>query len=234
MKLIKILPNFLTILNGLCGCLAIVFVFLEGEFLKLTGYEIALILVLAGSFFDFFDGFLAKILNAKSKIGIQLDSFSDLITFSIVPSLMLFHFFQFNSEEIQFAPLISFLIVPFSMIRLARFNTLPSKTFFLGLPTPANGIFFVGIPFLSIDIPIYILTILIVFSCILLISNVKFESFKMIKNNTKKVFFLFFIASIIIAFSIIYINNYSPLNLVSLSVLIYIFSSVAFNLYKAF
>ena len=206
---------------------------MEGEFLKLNGYEIALILVLAGSFFDFLDGFLAKILNAKSKIGIQLDSFSDLITFSIVPSLMLFHFFQFNSEEIQFAPLISFLIVPFSMIRLARFNTLPSKTFFLGLPTPANGIFFMGIPFLSIEIPLSILIILIILSCILLISNVKFESFKMIKNNTKKVFFLFFIALIITAFSIIYIKNYSLLNLVSVSILAYVFSSFAFNLYKA-
>ena len=234
MKLINILPNFLTILNGFCGCLAIVFVFMDVEFFKLTGYELALILVLTGSIFDFFDGYLAKLLNTKTKIGVQLDSFSDLITFSVVPSLMLFHFFQFKSEEIEFAPLISFLIVPFSMIRLARFNTLPSKSFFLGLPTPANGIFFMGIPFLSIDIPIYILTILIILSCVLLISNVKFESFKMIKHNNKKEFFIFFMALIITAFSIIYINSYSILNLVSISVLIYVLSSVVFNIYKAF
>ena len=82
MKLIKILPNLLTILNGLCGCLAIVFIFMEVDFLNLNGYELALLLVLLGSLFDFFDGYLAKIFDAKTKIGVQLDSFSDLITFS--------------------------------------------------------------------------------------------------------------------------------------------------------
>ena len=82
MKLIKILPNLLTILNGLCGCLAIVFIFMDVDFLNLNGYELALILVLLGSKgSDFFDGYLAKILDAKTKIGVQLDSFSDLITF---------------------------------------------------------------------------------------------------------------------------------------------------------
>ena len=234
MKLIKILPNLLTILNGLCGCLAIVFIFMDVDFLNLNGYKLALILVLLGSLFDFFDGYLAKILDAKTKIGVQLDSFSDLITFSVTPSLLLFHFFQSQSEEIEFFALISFLIVPFSMIRLARFNTLPSKTYFLGLPSPANGIFFMGIPFLTFEVPIYLFSIIIFLSCILLISNIKFESFKSIETNIKKVFFLFFVLIMVGVITFIYVNNYSYLNLVSISVVVYVISSLAFNLYKAF
>ena len=90
---------------------------MDVDFLNLSGYKLALILVLLGSLFDFFDGYLAKILDAKTKIGVQLDSFSDLITFSVTPSLLLFHFFQSQSKEIEFLAFISFLIVPYSMIR---------------------------------------------------------------------------------------------------------------------
>ena len=234
MKLIKILPNLLTILNGLCGCLAIVFIFMEVDFLNLNGYELALLLVFVGSLFDFFDGYLAKILDAKTKIGTQLDSFSDLITFSVTPSLLLFHFFQSQSQDIEFLALMSFLIVPFSMIRLARSNNLPSKTYFLGLPTPANGIFFMGIPFLTFEIPIYFFCIIILLSCILLVSNIKFESFKSIETNIKKVFFLFFILIMLLVIAFIYVKSYSYLNLVSASVVVYVISSLSFNLYKAF
>ena len=187
-----------------------------------------------GSLFDFFDGYLAKILDAKTKIGTQLDSFSDLITFSVTPSLLLFHFFQSQSKEIEFLAFISFLIVPFSMIRLARFNNLPSKTYFLGLPTPANGIFFMGIPFLTFEIPIYFFCIIILLSCILLVSNIKFESFKSIETNIKKVFFLFFILMNFGVIAFIYLNNYSYLNLVSTTVVVYVISSLSINFYKAF
>ena len=207
---------------------------MDVDFLNLSGYKLALILVLLGSLFDFFDGYLATILDAKTKIGVQLDSFSDLITFSVTPSLLLFHFFQSKSEEIEFFALISFLIVPFSMIRLARFNTLPSKTYFLGLTSPANGIFFMGIPFLTFEVPIYLFSIIIFLSCILLISNIKFESFKSIETNIKKVFFLFFVLIMVGVITFIYVNNYSYLNLVSISVVVYVISSLAFNLYKAF
>jgi len=157
-----------------------------------------------------------------------------LITFSVTPSLLLFHFFQSQSEEIKFLALISFLIVPFSMIRLAKFNTLPSKTYFLGLPTPANGIFFMGIPFLTFEIPISFFSIIIFLSCILLISNIKFESFKSVETNINKVFFLFFALIMLGVIAFVYVNNYSYLNLVSASVVVYVISSLSFNLYKAF
>ena len=137
-------------------------------------------------------------------------------------------------EEIEFLALISFLIVPFSMIRLARFNNLPSKTYFLGLPTPANGVFFMGIPFLTFEISIYFFSIIIFLSCVLLVSNIKFESFKSIETNIKKVFFLFFILIMLGVIAFIYVKSYSYLNLVSASVVVYVISSLSFNLYKAF
>ncbi len=234
MKLIKILPNFLTILNGFCGCLAILFIFENDSIGNNYGYQLALVLVLLGGIFDYFDGYFAYILNTKSKIGLHLDSLSDLITFSLAPAFLMYDFFQNQSDELDFIPLISLLIIPFSMIRLARFNSLPSKSYFLGLPTPANGMFFIGIPFLSFDIELEYLAIIIMFFCFLMISNIKFESFK--KSNDKKnknIFYLILILILTISFLSIIFNNISLLNMVSITILIYILSSILFTVYRS-
>lgn len=230
MKLIKILPNFLTILNGLCGTLAILGISMN----LATPFQI-LCLVLTGALLDFLDGYFAKILNVKSKIGAQLDSLSDLITFSLVPSFFIFDFLQSKSNELDFLPFLFILIVPFSMIRLARFNSLPSKSYFLGLPTPANGIFFMGIPFLSIDINTELLVVILIISCFLLVSNIKLESFKKSSEKTgKNVFYV--VITVLLTFTTLtlFLLNYSLLNLISLSVVIYLFSSLIFNFYKSF
>ena len=229
MKLIKILPNLLTILNGFCGTLAILGISMG------IGTQIQLLcLVLIGAMLDFFDGYFAKILNVKSKIGAQLDSLSDLITFSLVPSFFIFDFLQSKTIEIELLPFISLLIVPFSMIRLARFNTLPSKPYFLGLPTPANGIFFMGIPFLSFEISSELLIIIIIFACFLLVSNIKLESLK--DSNqifNKNIFYVIVAFFLIFSASTLFIYNFSLLNMISLSVVIYLFSSLIFNVYKS-
>ena len=107
------------------------------------GYQLALFLVILGGVFDYLDGYLAGLINAKSKIGIHLDSLSDLITFSLAPAFLVYDFFQSQLDKLDFLPLISLLIIPFSMIRLARFNSelseRPSyaKNYFTGVPTPA-------------------------------------------------------------------------------------------------
>ena len=234
MKLIKILPNFLTILNGLCGCFAIICIFNELSFLN-SGYQAALILVLLGAVLDFLDGYLAKLINAKSKIGVQLDSMSDLITFSLAPSLLIYDFLQNISADFEFTPFFAFLILIFSMIRLARFNTLTSKPYFLGLPTPANGIFFMGIPFISFSIDPIIIIITIIISSFLLVSNIKFESFKKDFTSTNKgYFYILFFLLILSALICLYIYQIDIFNLNSIVILIYIFSSLLFNFYKSF
>lgn len=234
LKLIKILPNFLTILNALCGCFAILCIFNELSFLNF-GYQSALILVLLGAVLDFLDGYLAKLLDAKSKLGVQLDSMSDLITFSLAPSLLIYDFLQNISADFKFTPFFAFLILIFSMIRLARFNTLPTKSYFLGLPTPANGIFFMGIPFISFYIDPIIIIITIIVSSLLLVSNVKFESFK--KDYTKAdkgYFYILFFLLILSALICLFIYQIDIFNFISLAVLIYVFSSLLFNFYKSF
>lgn len=235
MKLIKILPNFLTILNALCGCIAILCIFNDNLSFFNSAYHSALVLVLLGALLDFLDGYLAKLLNAKSKIGVQLDSMSDLITFSLTPSILIYDLLQNQSPNFEFTPFFAFFILIFSMIRLARFNTLPSKSYFLGLPTPANGVFFMGIPFMSFSIEPIIIVITIIISSFLLLSNIKFESFKKDFTKTNKGYFyillFILILSAVICFFIYQIDIF---NLVSLAILIYIFSSMLFNFYKSF
>ena len=143
-----------------------------------SAYHSALVLVLIGAVLDFLDGYLAKLLNAKSKIGVQLDSMSDLITFSLTPSILIYDLLQNQSPNFEYTPFFAFFILIFSMIRLARFNTLPTKSYFLGLPTPANGVFFMGLPFISFSIDSTVVVITIIISSFLLVSNIKFESFK--------------------------------------------------------
>ena len=235
MKLIKILPNFLTILNALCGCIAILCIFNDNLSFFNSAYHSALVLVLLGALLDFLDGYLAKLLNAKSKIGVQLDSMSDLITFSLTPSILIYDLLQNQSPNFEFTPFFAFFILIFSMIRLARFNTLPSKSYFLGLPTPANGVFFMGIPFMSFSIEPIIIVVTIIISSFLLVSNIKFESFKKDFTKTNKGYFyillFILILSAVICFFIYQIDIF---NLVSLAILIYIFSSMLFNFYKSF
>ena len=198
------------------------------------GYQLALFLVILGGVFDYLDGYLAVLLNAKSKIGIHLDSLSDLITFSLAPAFLMYDFFQSQLDKLDFLPLISLLIIPFSMIRLARFNSLPSKSYFLGLPTPANGIFFIGIPFLSIDIKLEYLAIIILCFCFLMISNIKFESFKKsTERRSKKTFYLILTFLLTISFVSIIFNRISLLNMVSITILTYILSSILFTIYRS-
>ena len=198
------------------------------------GYQIALFLVILGGVFDYLDGYFAGLLNAKSKIGIHLDSLSDLITFSLAPAFLMYDFFQSQLDKLDFLPLISLLIIPFSMIRLARFNSLPSKSYFLGLPTPANGIFFIGIPFLSIDIKLEYLAIIILCFCFLMISNIKFESFKKsTERRSKKTFYLILTFLLTISLVSIIFNSISLLNMVSVTILTYILSSILFTIYRS-
>ncbi len=137
MKLIKHLPNAVTLCNLLCGCLAIVFA-MQGTF------HAAFILILFGAFFDFCDGLTARALGAYSAIGKELDSLSDLVTFGVAPAIMGLKFlFYADSQWLCYLPL---LIALCAALRLAKFNTDESqKDSFSGLPTPASALLFSGL-----------------------------------------------------------------------------------------
>ena len=137
------IPNMVTCLNLLSGCVATVFA-LQGDAFTAT------IFIMAGAIFDFFDGFLARLLDAHSVIGKDMDSLADDITFGLAPAALMFSLFKQYPYVTEFGaiyvPYTAFLIAAFSAIRLAKFNNDARQTkSFIGLPTPANALLIAGI-----------------------------------------------------------------------------------------
>ena len=183
----KIIPNAITSANLFCGCLAITQI-AEGNF------TIASLLVLLGAFFDFFDGLAARALKVGSPLGAQLDSLADMVTFGLVPAYLAFELL--NNLDYSILNCSAFLIAIFSAVRLAKFNIDDRQsTSFIGVPTPANALFWIGIPHLNLSISIMTLLFIVALSTFLLNSRIKF-----IKIGIKKSFLsLSFIATLIIA-----------------------------------
>lgn len=150
------IPNSVTSLNLLSGSIATVLAIsgaLDAGFMGTTQQDAlfyATLFIVLGAVFDFFDGFLARLLNAHSTIGKDLDSLADDITFGLAPASLMFAMFKQYPyvTEIGAAliPFIAFLIAIFSAIRLAKFNNDKRQTTsFIGLPTPANALLIAGI-----------------------------------------------------------------------------------------
>jgi len=130
-RIVRFIPDFITSLNLLCGVLGIVFAF-RGRF------DIAFPLMLAAAVFDFLDGLAARLLDAYSPLGKELDSLSDVVSFGVLPAVMLHCLMRactFSDSWVVWVPLI---LAVFSGLRLAKFNLDErQKDTFLGLPTPA-------------------------------------------------------------------------------------------------
>jgi len=161
----KHLPNFITSLNILCGCIAILFA-VSGDLAT------AAFFVFLGIFLDFFDGLAARLLKAQSEVGLQLDSLADVITSGVVPGIVMFQLLNealfgttktmaetfsgeiWNEGFEHFVPLIGLLITVASAYRLAKFNVDERQTSdFFGLPTPANALWILSLPLILIYQP---------------------------------------------------------------------------------
>ena len=241
MKLVSLLPNILTISNAVCGVLSIVFIadYLDHSLPKEVSYFIAFLLIVVACVFDFLDGFVARLTNSSSKIGLQLDSFSDLISFSIAPSFLMFDVMQ-NSErfmssmieEGSLTPYFSFLLIPFAMYRLARFNDSISMINFQGLPTPAVGLFFMGLPLLPIDLTHTIIITLIIIFSFLMVSSIKFYSIKInIRENRRFLLFLLILYGIVSLGLII--AKIDLLSFFSISIIIYVLLNLVLVIFRA-
>ena len=145
MNLKKHIPNIITLLNLLCGCIALVF---AGE----ANFEMAFFFVCLGIFFDFFDGFFARLFNVSSPLGLQLDSLADMVNSGVVPGFVQFKMLSnsVNSDpSLMYLPYLGFIITLGSCYRLANFNIDTRQTdSFIGLPTPANALFILSLPLL--------------------------------------------------------------------------------------
>ena len=131
----KHIPNTITCCNLISGCIATYYAF-QGYYMS------ALIFIVIGAVFDFFDGMTARLLHVSSPIGKELDSLADDITFGFAPSAIVFSYLNSFHIHLLFVPFLAFLIAAFSALRLAKFNLDERQALgFIGLPTPANALF---------------------------------------------------------------------------------------------
>lgn len=155
--------DYVTLLNLISGILSIYFAFNNN-------LKLAAILILAGVIFDKLDGIIARALKQESDLGVQLDSFSDLITFGIAPAFLFVNLF-----EISYVALIALLLPICGALRLARFNITKKVMpgYFVGTPITINGIVFPVIFFFNANLIAFVITIIIM--SLLMISNLKIK-----------------------------------------------------------
>ena len=185
------IPNIITLCNLLCGCIAVVYA-AGGNVYVAGGW------VLLGIFFDFFDGFFARLLKVKSEIGLQLDSLADMVTSGVVPGIAMYQMLQLSdmmegaNTWVVYLPYAGFFITLASAYRLANFNIDTRQTTgFIGLPTPANTLFIISLAVLHSTWVLFVITII---SSYLLNANLplfalKFKDYSF-KNNAVKYIFL--------------------------------------------
>lgn len=214
MKFKNIIPNLITSLNLFCGAKAIIaFLFHENE--------LGIALVILALIFDFLDGFVARLLKVSSELGKQLDSLADMVTFGVVPGIIMYMTIQRALVQANYGwhptteyilPHFGFLITIFSGIRLGKFNIdTRQTTSFIGLPTPANTFLILTIPLINIygqdnslamaaisSLPL-LLTSCIALSYLLIaelpLLSLKFKSFQWKGNELK---FLLLISSVLL------------------------------------
>jgi CDP-diacylglycerol---serine O-phosphatidyltransferase len=200
MQIKKNIPNAITSLNLVSGCIGIMLV-LRGS------VELGSIFVIIAAVFDFFDGMAARLLHVHSEIGKELDSLADLVSFGVLPGALVFVMLE-QSIAPNWVVYFALLIPVLSAIRLAKFNldTRQSESF-LGLPVPANAIFWVGITYINTRVfasgfnvflqsifnqPLIIIILTVVLSLLLVselpLFSLKFKNLKWANNQTRLIF----------------------------------------------
>ena len=191
----KHIPNTITCCNLISGCIATYFAFMGNP-------VVALLCIIMGAVFDFFDGMTARLLHVSSPIGKELDSLADCITFGFAPSAIIFSYLSTFDTHIIILPFLAFIMASFSALRLAKFNLDERQALgFIGLPTPANALFWgsliVGTQDYLDAIPYipYILLVGVLLSCYLLVSEIpmfalKFKHWGWKGNEVKYLFVL--------------------------------------------
>ena len=240
------IPNFLTLMNILSGCIATVFA-------VLNQLEWAALFVFIGIFFDFFDGLAARALNVQSEVGVQLDSLADVITSGLVPGIVMFQLLNMSQTggwnipfghettetmvwyggKINTISFIGFAITLASAYRLAKFNVDENQvSSFVGLPTPANALMILSLPLIlmfhnnevlnGIILNPWFLVGLTVLSSYLLNSPIKLFAMKFKNWSFKEngVRYLFLIGSLIMLLTLRFLA-------IPLIILFYILASLA-------
>jgi CDP-diacylglycerol--serine O-phosphatidyltransferase len=239
MNLKKHIPNLFTLGNLFCGTLATMAA-VERY------YEAAALLVIIGIVFDFFDGFLARILKVQGELGKQLDSLADMVTSGVVPGILMFRFYEdtiqhgdteLSSMGISMA-FSAFILTLAAGYRLAKFNidTRQSESF-IGLPTPAMSLFVISLPIIYEYTTIefaknlvfnnyFLVSVSLILSFLmnanLPLFSLKFKSFGFKENIVK---YIFLLASLVMIATLQYLS-------VPLIIILYVVLSIVNNMIK--
>lgn len=190
------IANFFTVLNLLCGLIAIVF-FSNGL------VNFGCLFIIFASFFDFLDGYFARKLNISSDFGKQADSLSDMISFGVAPAILLFDITKgilknnhdYTSEiHIVLTSSFVFIYSVAALIRLSLFNN--QSTHFNGIPSPVAALTVILLPFVEFEINLIIISCYVFILSFLMIMNLQIISIKKINKNT------FYFLSILLVLSI--------------------------------
>jgi CDP-diacylglycerol--serine O-phosphatidyltransferase len=192
----KHIPNSITCLNLISGCIATYWAF-QGN------ARLALLFIVIGAVFDFFDGMVARLLHVSSPIGKELDSLADDITFGFAPSAIVFNFLvPLTTHLSPIIPYLAFIMAAFSALRLAKFNLDERQSLgFIGLPTPANALFWgsllvgLGEEIATLPYAGYLILAGVLISSYLLVSEIpmfalKFKTWGWKGNEVKFIFLL--------------------------------------------
>ena len=204
----KHIPNFITTLNLFSGCVAVYLAF-KGN------YQGAFVAILLSAVFDFLDGFAARLLKAYSPMGKELDSLADMVSFGLAPGAMVFSLLSVAGIN-EWLPFIGFLIPVFSGLRLAKFNIDDRQnSTFIGLPVPANAIFWAGLIFSFSDFLTTSLLLFIFFIalfCYFLVSEIPMFSlkFKNVKWRENQLQFIFLIVCLVLI-ALLQLNAFAPI-----------------------
>jgi len=221
--MIRHLPNLLTIANLLCGVFGIVYT-LKGNTIPAAWF------IWAACVFDFFDGFVARLLKVQSPIGKELDSLADVVSFGVLPSMVLYEMLLSSSTH-AYIPWVAFSVAAFSALRLAIFNVDETqRDSFRGLPTPANALFISSLPLLTGSIGLWVqqpwvlVSISLIFSYLLVspisLFALKFKTYSWKENRVK---FTFLLLAVLMAIF--------QLQAIPLVILLYIVFSLVFKRY---
>lgn len=234
----KHFPNTLTCCNLISGCIATYWAFQ-------SDYQLALLFVVIGAIFDFFDGFAARLLHVSSPIGKELDSLADDVTFGFAPSAVVYSMISSLSNETplfvqpllgQLLPYAAFIMAAFSALRLAKFNLDERQTTtFIGLPTPANALFWTSLAasfqfnpeLMPNEAYAVLLTVGVLVASWLLIAEIpmfalKFKSYGWQGNELR----YGFIAASILLLAILGLKGFAAV------IVLYVLTSIANNLYR--
>ena len=214
------IPNFVTLLNLLSGCIAVMFA-VNNLFVT------AAFFVFLGIFFDFFDGLLARKLHVQSTLGLQLDSLADMVTSGLVPGVVLYKLIalavdappmaassawslHWSGFSMAYVPIIGLFVTLASAYRLAKFNLdVEQQSYFKGLPTPANALLILSLPLImefqnndginAIILNHWFLIGFTIVSCYLLNSSIKLFAlkFKTYTFKSNEIRYIFIILSLV-------------------------------------